>query len=87
MTAYDYKPEHITKIEPSTRYIDKALLEGPEREKIKRDHAYNAERLRTAGILKRSNQDRVFQGRMYAHIKLNDMRNKVQQIRDNETLA
>lgn len=87
MTAYDYKPEHITKIEPSPRYIESALLEGPQREKIKRDFVYNAERFRTAGILKRSNEQRVFQGRMYAHLKLHDMRTKVQQIRDNETLA
>lgn len=86
MLAYDYKPEHITKIEPSPRFLDKALEEGPQKEKIKRDQAYNAERLRTAGVLKRSNLDRVYQGRMYSHIKLNDMRNKVQQIRDNETL-
>jgi hypothetical protein len=55
MTAYDYKPEHITKIDPSPRYIEKALLEGPQKEKIKRDHIYNAERYRTAGILKRTN--------------------------------
>lgn len=87
MTAYEYKPEHITKVEPSPRYIEKALLEGPEREKIKRDYVYNAERLRTAGILKRANHERVVQGRMYSHIKFEEMRQKVQQIRDNETLA
>lgn len=86
MTAYDYKPEHITKIEPSPRFIDKALEEGPQKEKIKRDHVYNAERLRTAGILKRAQQERVNQGRMYSHVKLHDLQNKIQQIRDNETL-
>lgn len=74
MTAYDYKPEHITKIEPSPRYIDKALSEGPQKEKIKRDHIYNAERLRTAGIFKRSNNERVWQGRMYSHLKLHDLK-------------
>ena len=56
MTAYNYKPEHITKIDPSPRYIEKSLLEGPQKEKVKRDFVYNAERLRTAGILKRTNQ-------------------------------
>ena len=31
MTAYDYKPEHITKIDPSPRYLDEdlALSKGP----------------------------------------------------------
>lgn len=86
MTAYEYKPEHITKVEPAPRYLESALSEGPDREKMARDRSYNYERLRSAGILKRVNQERAFQGRMWSHIKLNEMKQKVQQIRDNETL-
>ena len=77
MTAYDYQPEHITKIEPSPRYLEKGLKESLGREKIKRDHVYNAERLRTAGILKRSNMERIYQGRLYTHLKLNEMKQSV----------
>ena len=77
MLAYDYKPEHITKIEPSPRYLEKALHDNPHKQKIERDSIYNAERLRTAGILKRTNLERVYQGRMYAHLKMHEMKQEV----------
>jgi hypothetical protein len=78
MSAYEYQPEHMTKVEPSPRYIQKALEEGPQKEKIKRDYIYNTNRLRTAGILKRTNQERVMQGRMYSHVKFQEMKDTVQ---------
>lgn len=78
MMAYEFKPDAINSIVPSPRYIDKALNHSLE---DARDNKYNAERYRTSTLVKRQNETRYQRGRLYSHIKLQQIRQQVSEMR------
>lgn len=79
MLAYEYRPDQMQELVPSPRYIEKALNKNAHH---LRDAKYNLERYRTSGILRRQNEHRYAQGRYYTHLKLDQIKRGVKDIRD-----
>lgn len=77
MTSYQYKPELIYKVDPSPQYPDgkqpepRHLIE--EREKFKN----SLERFRDGNIAKRRQRDRFMTGRLFAHVKQEELKQQV----------
>ena len=85
MTAYEYSPETISRLTPHPNYPERALPDkwhGVRRGEMARA---SLERLRTAAILKKENERRYNQGRVYAHVKLDQIKREVQKLRDHDT--
>lgn len=85
MTAYQYKPDLIYKIDPSPQYPDgphplpagKKLEQGKFRDSLERFH--------DSSIAKRRQRDRFMTGRLFAHLRQEELRAAVQEINEKET--
>lgn len=85
MTAYEYKPETISKLDPGPAYPQKAVDDNYWKEKKKTSAKASLERLRTAAILKKQNERRYTEGRNFAHLKLDQIKREIQFVRDTES--
>ena len=81
--AYEFQPDAISTLVPAPRYIEKPLKNTSTG--MSKDHKYDAERFRTAAIQKKANEARYFRGRLYSHIKLEQIRSGVETVRDKIT--
>lgn len=84
MLSYEYMPEEISVFEPGISYPDPALRLPAKQLKQKRDANYGLERFRTAAVTKNENTQRFQQGRIYSHIKFEEMRRSVKGIKSLE---
>ena len=82
MTAYEYKPDTISRLTPHPNYPDRAIPDKFYSTKRKEMAQASLERLRTAGILKKENERRFNIGRVYQHIKLDQIKKEVQKIKN-----
>ncbi len=79
MTAYQYKPDLIYKIDPSPQYPDEPMLSGKkqiERQKFKD----SLEKFRDNKFAKTRQRERFMTGRLYAHLRHDELRKAVQEI-------
>ena len=74
MLSYEYKPDNMNVIKPAPNYPTKALNSNKD---LNRDNSFNLERKRTAGLTKRQNDNRFSMGRLYSHIKLEQIKTSV----------
>ena len=81
--AYEFQPDAISSLVPAPQYVEKPL----KNKKVgsSKDNQYDAERFRTGAIQKRQNEARYFRGRLYSHIKLEQIRSGVETVRDKMT--
>jgi len=85
LTCYEYKQTLIADLNPGHRYPEQALL--PKHKIVKkRDARYNLERIRTSAITQKRNHARFYQGRIHTHLKLEQLKEDVANIRDNESV-
>jgi hypothetical protein len=84
LSAYEYKPEMMSNLEPGPEYPEKSLGQGYLKEKRMRDGHHTLERHRTAEISARANYERFTKGRLYSHLKLEQMRKDVLEIKQLE---
>ncbi len=80
MNAYEFKPEAINSLTPAPRYIDKSLTNTSVGRP--KDDQYNLERYRTSTLQRRANDARFYRGRLYSHIKLEQIKSNVEEVRD-----
>jgi len=78
MSAYEYKPTAINELVPAPRYVDKALNTAHE---TMRDSKYTRELYRSSVITRKQNEMRYAQGRMYTHLKLEQIKQSVKEVR------
>lgn len=87
MTAYQYKPDLIYKIDPSPEYPD-GPLPLPAGKKLEQDKFRDSlERFRDNSLAKRRQRDRFMTGRLFAHLRQEELRSAVQEIHNKETGA
>lgn len=87
MTAYQYKPELIYKIDPSPEYPD-GPLPLPAGQKLQRDKFRDSlERFRDNSMAKRRQRDRFMTGRLFAHLRQEELKSAVQEINEKENGA
>lgn len=85
MTAYQYRPDLIYKIDPAPQYPD-GPLPLPANRKLDQDKFRDSlERFRDSSIAKRRQRDRFMTGRLFAHLRKEELRSAVQEIHDKET--
>ena len=85
MTSYQYRPDLIYKIDPAPQYPD-GPLPLPEGKKLEQDKFRDSlERFRDNSIAKRRQRDRFMTGRLFAHIRQDELRSAVQEIHDKES--
>lgn len=83
MTAYHYKPDLIYNIDPAPQYPDEPMLSRGkqiERQKFKD----SLEKYRDLKFAKTRYRDRFMTGRLYAHIRHDELRRAVGEIQDKE---
>lgn len=76
MTAYQYKPQLIYNIDPAPQYPDEPALSGGDqvyRDKFKK----SLERFRDNTFSKRRQRERFMTGRLYAHLKNEELKQSV----------
>ena len=69
MTAYQYKPELIYKIDPSPEYPDGPLPLSPCKQLERAKFRDSLERFRDNSFAKRRQRDRFMTGRLFAHLR------------------
>lgn len=85
MTSYQYKPDLIYKIDPAPEYPD-GPLPLPANKKLEQDKFRDSlEKFRDNSIAKRRQRDRFMTGRLFAHLRKEELRSAVQEIHDKET--
>ena len=84
MSVYEYVPDQISALEPGPVFPYPAFDKNMGHQKMKRDATANANRLRTSMLVKRANRDRCHAGRMHSHVKLYEIKQEVQKIREKE---
>lgn len=77
MTAYEYFPETISRLDPHPNYPERAIDDRYWQWKSQQMSKTTAERLRTGSILKRQNERKYTQGRLFSHIKLAQIKKEV----------
>ena len=85
MTTYEYHPETISRVTPHPNYPDRAIPDQYWKWKQKSMAKQTLERFRTPALTKRILEKKAFQGRYYAHVKLDQIRTEVQRIHDTES--
>ena len=85
MTAYQYKPELIYKIDPSPEYPDGPLPLSAGKQLEREKFRDSLERFRDNSFAKRRQRDRFMTGRLFAHLRQDELRSAVQEIHDKET--
>ena len=86
MTAYQYKPQLIYKIDPAAYYPDEPNLSAGKQ--LARDKFRDSlERFRDNALTKRRQRDRFLTGRLFAHLRNEELKKAVQLIKDKETGA
>lgn len=84
MTAYQYKPQLIYKIDPAAYYPDEPNLTPGQQ--LQRDKfRASLERFRDNAFTKRRQRDRFMTGRLFAHVRNEELKQAVQNIKDKET--
>lgn len=84
MSAYEYIPDQISTLNPAPRFPFPAFDKNMGIQKMKRDATANANRLRTSALVKRVSRDRFHAGRLHAHVKLHEIKQEVQKIKEKE---
>ena len=84
MLSYEFKPESINEVVPSPRYVDKALNRDQSSIRMSK---YSLETQRTSALVKRQNEARYAQGRLYSHLKLHQIKQSVIEVRRAEQNA
>ena len=85
MTAYQYRPDLIYKIDPAPQYPDGPLPLPPSK-KLEQDKFRNSlERFRDNSLAKQRQRDRFMTGRLFAHLRQEELRSAVKEIHDKET--
>jgi hypothetical protein len=84
MTAYQYKPELIYKIDPAPQYPDQPMMsEGTKVDRNKfRD---SLEKFRDNTFTKRRQRDKFLTGRLFAHLRHEELKSAVAEIHSKET--
>lgn len=83
MLSYEYKVNTINSIIPGPRFPTPALNRDHD---ISRDNKYSLERRRTNKLVQRQNEFKYNQGRMYTHLKLNQIKQGVIDVRKQSVL-
>ena len=85
MTTYENKRTLISSLDPGPRYPEKAL---PTQAKVNRHRnaKYNLERMRTSAITKGRNEVRYATGRLHSHLRLEQLKQDLAEIREKEEL-
>lgn len=83
LTCYQHVPENIAAISPAPQYMKKQFPTAKD-QTHKRNNIYNAERIRTSAITKAANEQRYAAGRLHAHLKIENMKQSIQIIKDKE---
>ena len=87
MTAYQYRPDLIYRIDPAPQYPD-GPHPMPDGRKLEMDKFKNSlERFRDNNIAKRRQRDRFMTGRLFAHLRHEELRQAVKEINQKETGA
>jgi hypothetical protein len=86
MTAYQYRPQLIYNIDPAPQYPDEPMLSGSEQ--LHRDKfRASLERFRDNTFTKRRQRERFMTGRLFAHLRNEELKQAVQEIHDKEAIA
>jgi hypothetical protein len=86
MTAYHYKPDLIYRIDPAPQYPDEPALS--DKQKLERNKFRDSlERFRDNQIGKKRNRDKFMTGRLFAHLRQEELRQAVNEIHNKETSA
>jgi hypothetical protein len=73
MTAYEYKPDLIYRIDPAPQYPDDPAL--PDKQKLERNKFRDSlERFRDNQIGKKRQRDKFMTGRLFAHLRQEELR-------------
>jgi hypothetical protein len=84
MTAYQYRPDLIYKIDPAPQYPD-GPHPLPAREALDRQKFRDSlERFRDNSLAKKRQRERVMTGRLFAHIRQEELKQAVQEINEKE---
>ena len=87
MTAYQYRPDLIYNIDPSPQYPD-GPHPLPEKTALERSKFKDSlEKFRDNQIGKKRQRERMMTGRLFAHLRQEELRQAVQDIHDKETSA
>lgn len=68
MTAYQYKPELIYKIDPAPEYPDKPLL-APQAKLERAKFQTSLEKFRDNSFAKKRQRERFLTGRLFTHLR------------------
>ena len=83
MLSYEFKVDTINSIVPGPRFPSPALNRDHDRH---RDNKYTLERRRTNKLVQRQNEARYNTGRMHSHLKLNQIKQGVIDVRKQSEL-
>ena len=83
--SYDWIPEIITSIDPAPKYPHKALDDSMSKKGLgRRFFAEGIEKIKTGHMQKYMRTEKAGVGRLYAHIKHNEMKNLIRDIKKQE---
>lgn len=84
MTAFHYKPDMIYNIDPAPEYPDEPV---PPTRKIRMErHEFKKglERFRDNSLVRNRHSERFVTGRLYAHLKHEEMKETVRELKEKE---
>lgn len=83
MTAYQYRPDLIYKIDPAPHYPDNPVM-TPKQQGERLRFKDSLERFRDNTISKRRQRERFLTGRLFAHLRQEELKQAVQEIHEKE---
>ena len=83
MTAYNFKPDLIYKIDPAPQYPDNPI-ESETKKRENQQFKDSLEKFRDNTFSKRRQRDRFMTGRLFAHLRQEELKQAVQEIHDKE---
>lgn len=82
MSAYQYNPDIIYKINPAPQYPDDPVMSDSKREHIEKFRRY-MDRFKTVSPLKSKLEERYATGRLYAHLRQEELKQALRKGEEN----